>query len=213
VQDLVLRQTLLLLHPFIPFVTEELWQLLGYAADGKLIEDYPLAFAADLQAKVGRPFDQAAVAGVLKLQQFVSQARALKAEHNLASRRDVRFFVIADEAGWEALQPNLAKLVRLAGAAEIIRREAVEGAPAVVTPFGTLYLDLASTVDVGAEKQRLTKELEAINQHIAATEARLANPAFADKAPPAVIAGAQKQLAEQKAKRAELERLLAALKK
>jgi valyl-tRNA synthetase len=213
VQDLVLRQTLLLLHPFIPFVTEELWQLLGYAADGKLIEDYPLAFAADLQAKVGRPFDPAAVAGVLKLQQFVSQARALKAEHNLASRRDVRFFVIADEAGWEALQPNLAKLVRLAGAAEIIRREAVEGAPAVVTPFGTLYLDLASTVDVGAEKQRLTKELEAINQHIAATEARLANPAFADKAPPAVIAGAQKQLAEQKAKRAELERLLAALKK
>ena len=83
----------------------------------------------------------------------------------------------------------------------------------MVTPFGTLYLDLASTVDVGAEKQRLTKELEAINQHIAATEARLANPAFADKAPPAVIAGAQKQLAEQKAKRAELERLLAALKK
>jgi len=80
-----------------------------------------------------------------------------------------------------------------------------------VTPLGTLYLDLASTVDVGAEKIRLTKELEAITKHIAATQARLANEAFVSKAPPAVLEGARKQLAEQQAKRAELERLLKAL--
>jgi valyl-tRNA synthetase len=212
IQDLVLRQTLLLLHPFIPFVTEELWQLLGYAAAARLIEDYPLEFAPELQARLGRPFDAAAVAHVLKLQQFVSQARALKAEHNLASRRDVRFFALADAAGWASLEADLPKLSRLAGAAEILRRESVDGAPAVVTPFGTLYLDLASTVDVGAEKQRLMKELEKLAQHIAATEARLANPSFAGKAPPAVLEGARKQLADQQAKRAELERLLAALK-
>ena len=61
------------------------------------------------------------------------------------------------------------------------------------------------------EKQRLTKELEKFNQHIAATEARLANPAFTGKAPPAVIEGARKQLAELEARRVELERLLKAL--
>jgi len=82
---------------------------------------------------------------------------------------------------------------------------------AAVTPLGTLYLDLASTVDAAAEKVRLTKELEQLAKHIAGTEARLANRAFTDKAPPAVIEGARKQLADQQAKRAELERLLKSL--
>jgi len=99
----------------------------------------------------------------------------------------------------------------MAGAAGIVRKETVEGAPAVVTPFGTLYLDLASTVDPAAEKQRLAKEIEKLAQHVAATEARLANPAFVGKAPPAVLEGARKQLADQVAKRSELERLLKAL--
>ena len=99
----------------------------------------------------------------------------------------------------------------MAGAAEITRRDKVDGAPAIVTPLGTVYLDLASTVDAGAEKARLSKELEQLTKHIAGTEARLGNEAFVSKAPPAVIEGAKKQLADQKAKRAELERLLKSL--
>ena len=212
IQDLLLRQTLLQLHPFIPFVTEELWHLLGYGAEGTFIADAGLAFEDELRARIGRPFDVAAVAAVQKLQQVVSQARALKAEHNLASRRDVKFSIIADAAGWAALEPSLASLTRMAGAAEIVRRDAVEGAPAAVTPLGTLYLDLASTVDVGAEKQRLAKELAKLAQHIAGTEARLGNPAFSGKAPPAVLEGARQQLADLRAKQAEIERLVAALK-
>ncbi len=113
VQDLVLRQTLLLLHPFIPFVTEELWQLLGYASDGKFIEECRLDFDEELKAKLGRPFDAAAVQAVQMLQQFVSQARALKAEHNLASRRDVRFFIIAANDAWAPIESNLARLIRI----------------------------------------------------------------------------------------------------
>jgi valyl-tRNA synthetase len=211
IQDLVLRQTLLLLHPFIPFITEELWQLLGYASDVSFIESADLLFEAELRGRVGRDFDAGAVQSVLRLQQFVSQSRALKAEHNLASRRDVRFFVIAADPGWGAIQASHAKLVRMAGAADIIRRDSVDGAPAVVTPLGTLYLDLASMVDPAAEKQRLGKELEKLAGHIAGTEARLANPAFAGKAPLAVLEGARKQLADLRAKRAEIERLVAAL--
>ena len=64
-----------------------------------------------------------------------------------------------------------------------------------------------------AETTRLAKELEQLTKHIAGTEARLANKAFTDKAPPAVIDGAKKQLADQQAKRTELERLLKALAK
>ena len=79
---------------------------------------------------------------------------------------------------------------------------------AAVTPLGTLGLDLAASIDVGAERERLARELEALTGHIASTEARLANPAFVEKAPPAVLEGARRQLSEQKAKRSELERLL-----
>ncbi|MBK9992349.1 MAG: hypothetical protein IPP19_16920 [Verrucomicrobia bacterium] len=76
---------------------------------------------------------------------------------------------------------------------------------------GTPYLDTGVKVDAAAEKTRLTKELEQITKHIAGTEARLGNVAFTSKAPPAVLEGARKQLADQQAKKAELERLLKAL--
>ena len=214
IQDLVLRQTLLMLHPFIPFITEELWHQLGYGAEGAFIEDVRLENASEIATSSiagGFALDRAAVASVEKLKAFMSQARALKADHNLASRRDVKLFVIANDADWAVIAANLAKLTRMAGAAEITRHEKVEGAPAVVTPLGTVYLDLASTVDAGAEKIRLAKELEQITKHIAGTEARLSNEAFVSKAPPAVLEGARKQLSDQKAKRVELERLLKAL--
>jgi valyl-tRNA synthetase len=215
IQDLVLRQTLLLLHPIIPFITEELWSLLGYAgAKGGFIVDCVLEDASQCATALGtlgaKP-DQAQAAQVEQMKLFVSQARALKAEHNLASRRDVKFLLTAPDAAWALVAGNLAKLARMAGAAEITRREAVEGAPATVTALGTLYLDLASSVDAGAEKVRMAKEIEALAKHIAGTEARLANQAFVSKAPPAVLEGARRQLAEQQAKRAELERLLKSL--
>jgi len=214
IQDLVLRQTLLLLHPFIPFITEELWQLLGYGAPGTFIENAHLENASQLASEShlrGLALDQRQISAVQNLKAFVSQARALKAEHNLANRRDVKFLVTTGDREWETLSANAAKFQRLAGAVELVRRDRVDGAPAVVTTLGTLYLDVASTVDVGAERARLAKELESLAKHIAGTEARLANQAFVSKAPPAVLEGARKQLAEQQAKRAELERLLKSL--
>ena len=214
-QDLILRQTVLLLHPFTPFITEELWHNLGYGADGSYIQNTRLETAAELTAQLaqaGVTLDQAAIDSVERLKAVVAQTRALKAEHNLASRRDVKLFATASDADWAILSANLAKILRLCAAAEFTRRDSVEGAPAAVTPLGTIYLDLASTVDAGAEKIRLAKELEKLAQHIAGTEARLSNPTFVGKAPPAVIEGAKKQLAELQAKRTELSRLLAALR-
>jgi valyl-tRNA synthetase len=211
---LVLRQTLLLLHPFIPFITEELWAQLGYGPEGKFIEDARLDNASQIVSAsggYGLRLDPAAIAAVERLKGWVASVRALKAEHQLASRRDVRFLVTARDGEWAILEANLAKVARMVGAAEVLRRERVDGAPAAVTPLGTVYLDLASSVDAGAERARLERELEQIGRHIAATEARLANTAFVSKAPPAVLEGARRQLAEQQAKHAELERLRQAL--
>ena len=212
IQDLVLRQTLLQLHPFIPFITEELWHQLGYGPAGTfLMRDARLENSAQL-AGGGLSLDPAAAQQIEWMKAYVSQARALKAEHNVASRRDVVFATVANEAGSAILAQNREKLLRLLGAKENqLVTEPPKGAPAVVTPLGTLYLELTGLIDPAAEKIRLTKELEAMAKHVAATAARLANKAFTDKAPPAVLEGARKQLADQQAKQAELERLLGAL--
>ena len=214
-QDLVLRQTLLLLHPFIPFITEELWSQLGYGGPaGGFIADSRLEDASQSAAaldRLGARPDPAQAESVGRMKAFVSQARALKAEHGIASRRDVRLLVKADDAAWALIEANLAKLLRMAGAASISRRDDFEGIPAAVTPLGTLGVDLEASVEAGPERLRLSKELDALRRHIASSEARLANKAFADKAPPAVIEGVRRQLSEQQANRAELERLLKAL--
>ncbi len=214
IQDLVLRQTLLLLHPFIPFITEELWNLLGYSRDGAFIQDTRIDNASSIagaHAMRGLVIDLEAAAAIARIKDSVSRARALKADYNLASRRDVRFFVITVDRDWTLIEANLAKIARMMGAAELVRREQVEGAPAAVTALGTFHLDLAATVDPVAERQRLAKELAALDKHIAGTQSRLANEAFVSKAPPAVLEGARQQLAEQQAKKDELERLLKAL--
>jgi valyl-tRNA synthetase len=211
-QDLVLRQALLLLHPIIPFITEELWSQLGYAGAGRgFIEDSGIEDASSLAAAfgaLGASPDPEQAASVERMKTFISQARALKAERGVASRRDVRLLVKADDAAWATIEANLPKLLRMAGAAGIARKDSFDGISAALTPLGTLGLDLAASADAGAEGPRLRKELEALSRHIAATEARLSNQDFVAKAPAAVLEGARRQLAEQLAKRAELERLL-----
>jgi valyl-tRNA synthetase len=212
-QDLVLRQTLLLLHPIMPFITEELWSQLGYAAPGqRFIEEARIESASGLagllESRGARP-DPAKAASVERLKAFVSQARALKAEHGVASHRDVTFRLKAEQDAWDEIRENQQKIIRMTGASQLLPLTNTEGVSAVVTSYGTLAIELL--VDAGAEKLRLRKELEALSKHVAATQARLANRAFVDKAPPAVIDGARKQLADQLAKREELERLLTSL--
>ncbi|HVU37250.1 MAG TPA: valine--tRNA ligase [Opitutales bacterium] len=219
VQDLCLRQFLLLLHPFMPFITEELWHGLGFGAEGTFIQNAGAGTGAELLAKlatVGFKPDASAAAEIAGLREFVSQARALKAQFNLAARRDLKFALAANPHQAGTLARHGEKLRRLAGAAEVdllaANREAPAGAAAVITPLGTLYLDLAGAVDKNAERARLAKEIEKLDKVIAGSEAKLANEAFTAKAPANVIEGARKQLADNQAKREELRRLLEALK-
>ncbi len=215
VQDLVIRQFLLLFEPFAPFITEELWTLLGYAsADKRFVQDNLIGTAEDLRGALAARnvhVDTAAAGRVAKLKATVTLARQLKADKAAAQKRDVLFSVVADDAAWTALESSSAKFTRLAGAASLTRVADVPALPAIVTPLGTLYLDTGVKIDAAAERARLTKELDQVTKHIAGTEARLNNEAFTSKAPPAVLEGARKQLADQQAKRDELRRLLAAL--
>jgi valyl-tRNA synthetase len=211
IQDLVIRQVLQLANPIIPHITEELWNGLGYDEVVAYIQNTPIVPTSTLEEQV--PVDPGAIERVSNLQELISQARALKAQYNLASKRDVAVFFGAEGSTAQIIEDNAALIRTLAGLGrlEAIGDRSADGLPAIVTPLGSLYLDLNSSIDVEAEKVRLSKELEKLNKLVAVGENKLKNPKFVESAPEKVVAGARKQLAETTEKRDETQRILDSL--
>jgi valyl-tRNA synthetase len=159
------------------------------------------------------PVDASAVERVVNLQELISQARALKAQYNLANKRDVEVFFGAEGGPAKVISDNAGLIKTLAGLGklEALGAQPADGLPAVVTPLGSLYLDLISSIDVDAEKARLSKELEKLNKLVAAGEGKLKNKKFVDSAPANIVEGARKQLTETTEKRDETQRILESL--
>jgi valyl-tRNA synthetase len=216
VQDIVLRQTLLLLHPFCPFVTEELWHLLGFGRKGEHLQDVRPMGADEFEDALedsGFPLDRGAVARVDEMREAVTLLRSLKAEYRLGNRKDVRLVAEESSLGLGGYADEVFAVLESQGGFEDIGivSGAPESAPGVVTPLGTFHLDLAASLDVEAEQGRLNKELAKLEKAIDGSRKRLENPSFVDKAPDEVVEGARRQLEENERKRAEIERLLASL--
>ncbi len=211
VQDLVLRQVLMLANPVIPHITEELWEALGYAAGTPYIQNAVIPGAPDLFGSL--VIDAGAAQRVANLNEFISQARALKAKYNLASKRDVVVFHGAEGEAGETVDANGGLICTLAGLGRLepAAGQSTDGLPAAVTPLGPVYLDLGSSIDVEAEKSRLGKELAKLDKLVAAGEGKLKNPKFVDGAPAQVVEGARRQLAETAQKRDETRRILESL--
>ncbi|MCD8483152.1 MAG: class I tRNA ligase family protein, partial [Verrucomicrobia bacterium] len=216
VQDFVLRQVLMLLHPLVPFITEELWNALGFLEHGtEFMEQSRLPGSAELRAalaarKIG--VDEQAVRQIEAVKETIVRLRALKSEYNVSNRRDVAFSYSADPEQADIISANLETIQSLAGIGTVTLVEtAPAGQPASVTALGTWYVDLASAIDVAAERERLGKELAKLDKAIAASQARLANDKFVNSAPAGVVQGARDQLTANLNKQAELQRLLASL--
>jgi len=212
IQDLALRQVLQLANPVIPHIAEELWTGLGYDANEPFIQNTKVPDSTQILGAIS--VDQGAVARVADLQEFIGQARALKAKYNLASKRDVAVFFGAEGDAAKTISDNASLIRTLAGlgSLEALSGKSGDGLPAAVTPLGSLYLDLSSSIDVEAEKARLTKELAKLDKLVAAGEGKLKNPKFVDSAPAHVVEGARKQLAETTEKRDETKRILESLR-
>jgi valyl-tRNA synthetase len=215
VQDLVLRQFLLLLHPVAPFISEELWHLLGYGSEQDFIQNHHTGSGGDLLRVLrehGIKLSASKVADVALLREFVASVRGLKSQANQATRRDAVITVVAkDPAAQKLIEANREKLAGLAGLAEVAFATDAGGRTGALTSLGTVLLELSGTVDVAAEKVRLVKELAKLEQAVAAGEAKLGNEVFVSKAPAKILEGARSQLAEAKAKRDEIARMLASL--
>ncbi len=216
IQDLCLRQFLLCLAPLAPFISEELFHLLGFISEGEFLQSQKISSAEELAGtleKRGVKIDPAAVLEIAQIREFVTGTRALKSHNGAGTKKDCSFkIVLKNEAAGTILAKNLAKLKTLVGAKEIeVVPELGNSAASAVTSLGAISLDTTGLVDVSAERKRLLKELEKLEKAVVAGTSKIENPAFSSKAPLHILEGAKKQLAETKSKRDEVLKLLSAL--
>jgi len=212
--DFVLSHTLRLFHPFLPFITEELWQGMGYATDmpegqgGKTIMNAPWPKPFDSDSRDHYGLDDCYLEFANAKYEVVTQGRNLRRVGNIQAGKKVKFVL---KPGREIL-PHDAEVIKILLNAEAIEISenyiAKKGTPTAHTPFGELFLPLEGLVDVEAEKSRLTKEKEKIEAEILRVKQKLANPAFTQKAPPTVLQEHEQRLEDWKVK---LEHVKAAL--
>ncbi len=214
VQDLVLRQVLMLLEPIIPFITEELWAGLGFG-NGKLIQDARLPKATELKSAIEAhcgDLESGARDEIEAVKELITRVRSLKSEYNVASRRDVAFFILPEGGSAATVSAHHDTILNLGQIASLEKlAERPEGMPAGVTGLGTVFLDLAHSIDIEAERQRLEKELAKLEKGIRAGEAKLKNEKFLSGAPEKVVQGARDQLAATQARYDEIKNLLISL--
>ncbi|HEY8529278.1 MAG TPA: valine--tRNA ligase [Paenibacillaceae bacterium] len=182
----VLDRTLRLLHPFMPFITEEIWQHLPRTADaGETI----------MLAEWPRPDDRLnapeAVREMELLKQTIRAVRNVRAESGVAPGKKVELLVKpAGEAELELFKRNEAYLVRFAGTSSLTIDCNITPPAKAVTAVVTgaeLFLPLAGLIDIEQEIARLEKELAHLNAEVERVEKKLANEAFVSKAPPHIV--------------------------
>ncbi len=210
--DFVLGHTLRLFHPFLPFITEELWNGMGFATDMPLEQGGKTIMTACWPKPLGDEFksnyglDVTDEQFVATKHEFVTLGRNLKTQFNLSSKRVA--FLFRPEG---TLPPHELEVLRLLLGAEkidCITDAPDKGTPAVRNALGELFLPLEGVVDMTAERTRLGKELEKIAAEIEKVQAKLANPGFTEKVPAAVLAEHQTRLADWQSKRDRLQTAL-----
>jgi valyl-tRNA synthetase len=201
----VLTNILKLLHPFMPFITEEIWQALPHEGDFLMMQDWPVYNPA-----FDFPEDETAME---KVMEAIKAIRTRRAEMSVAPSRKAELTIATADA--EVFAKGVPFLQRLAFTTEVvIQREApasLEGLVSLVTADAKLYIPLSELVDVEAERKRLEKALEKKEKYRDSIEKKLSNEKFTSKAPEAVIQRERDNLAKAEREVAQLKESLAAL--
>ncbi len=200
----VLETTLRLLHPIAPYISSELWERVAPVA-GRWRDGAELPTAAYPQAQLER-VDAAADAWMAQLKGMVGVCRQLRSEMGLSPAERVPLVAAGDAAFVQSAAPALKALAKLAevqiAADDAAFAQAAPNAPVVV--HGATKLALQVRVAVGAEQERLAKEISRLEAEIARADAKLANAGFVARAPAAVVAQERQRIAEFTASRDRL---------
>jgi valyl-tRNA synthetase len=216
--DFVLSHTVRMFHPFLPFITEELWHGMGYATDmpenqgGKTIMFAPWPLPLDDEFRSHYGLSAGDEKQVEARNELVGQGRNLRRLGNIASNKKVKF-VFKPAGNFPTNEIEILKLLLNAESLEVgANYQPAKGTPAARTELGELYLPLEGLIDVAAEKGRLTKELEKIESEISKVEQKLNNPAFTQKVPATVLEEHKQRLVEWQEKLAHTNAALEPLK-
>ena len=201
----VLEAALRLLHPIIPFITEELWQAVAPLANAKTTDSIMLAAypKADPEKIVQAAFDQMA-----QLQDLIGAVRNLRGEMGIAPNVKAPLFVEGSVP--EALLKYLPALTRLTEAKTVDRLPESEDAPVAVCNGARLMLKVE--IDKAAETARLSKEAEKLQKALDKLNAKLSKPGYTEKAPAHLVEKDKADLAELEDKMAKVQNQLAKLK-
>lgn len=180
--DAVMSRYLQLLHPYMPHITEELSIRMSYVADGEFVMQKVYPAESLVSADVVSQASSHAEA----VYTTAGRMRNLKAEYNVATRKDVRFIIIKSKP-WLADETDVLGLLA-GGEVEIMAGyDAPKGTPAAVTDVGEVYMPLEGLIDVDAEKARLNKEIVKVEIEVKKCDGKLGNKAFIDKAPTELV--------------------------
>jgi valyl-tRNA synthetase len=201
----VMDYSLRLLHPFMPFITEEIWQRLPHQGDSIMIQDFPRyrEIRDDPQAQLEME----------TLMDLVSSIRSARSELGIVDRKELDAFVLtSDDGAREVIERNAAKIRRLAGLGKL---EFVSLFPPNllrgVSKAGEFGINVMDSIDLDAERQRMQKELTRTRSEIEEIDQKMNNREFLSKAPEAVVNGIRDRHAELVARYAKLESNLARL--
>ena len=215
----VFWKALRLLHPYMPFVTEEVTHQLGFLKDGEtiMLQKFPTGYTDAEKAAWG--VTEANYDFVNAKREAITAVRALRAEYKVSPATFVKVTIARGTEGGTmgggSGAPAPLPKEEVAVLAKAMRAESVTFVPAgsdlampsKITRFGTVYLSLEGLVDKAAEAKRIAGELAKLAGFIKSSEAKLANENFVAHAPEAVVAEARRKLQENRDKAQQLEKL------
>jgi valyl-tRNA synthetase len=191
----VLTEILKLLHPFMPFITEEIWQSLPHDGESLMIEQYP-----QFNRELSFPEDESSFEMVMDA---IKAVRARRAEMNVPPSRKSHLIIVTDKAS--AFENGKSFICKLAYASDVAVTDVVpdnaEGMVSVVTDNARMFMPMADLVDFEKERARISKELANAEKQLAGQNAKLANENFVSRAPENVVNA-------EREKKAKLEALI-----
>ena len=199
----VLTGILKLLHPYMPFITEEIYQALPHTDDSIMISEYPTYNASlDYKSEEG---------DVDRIITAITAIRARRAEMNVPPSKKAKLYVVTKYTDTFKRAEKI--LIKLASASEVILTDSYDAddAVSIATDAGSLYIPLADVIDFEKERARLTAEQKKNDMEIERIEKKLANEGFVAKAPAQVIEGERAKLQKYLEVREALKQSLAKL--
>ena len=203
----VLDNILRLLHPFMPFITEEIWQSIPHEGEALIVAQWPVA-GEELSFK-------AECDAMESVMDAIRAIRARRTEMNVPPSKKAALYVLTNKPQVFTEGEGFLQRLAYADTVSLLDNEPanLDGMITITTPDAKLYIPMGQLVDVAKELARITKELEAAKKFLSSIEGKLSNEKFVARAPEAVVNAEREKAAKHRDLIAQLEESLAAMQK